>query len=263
MEANHKTIIVIITVIVIYAISFPEAQHARRSGNGVTVLERHEVAFSIITLERHQGLPMDRMVIEGRRQSATDADVERGLKAVRTILERKKPLIIHYDVREAGMVLSWHQLWMGVNWARDRENAQVRKVGRTHDPCSDAAMTHPARIPFSYRQLMDKHLQCISMTMRPGAVKFTIEAVVNIMSPPQPVFIGLDEEGSVQFAKARCRHRKDWSAESKKRQAEASRRAGGRADEAASARSGISGLVSSLSARCSAIFSRASNALGR
>jgi hypothetical protein len=228
---------------VIYWLSSPEAVQARRAANGVTIVERHEVSFSIITLERHQGLPMERMVIEGRRQSASDADVERGLSAVRAILDRKKPLIIHYDVREAGMVLSWHQLWMGVNWARDRANAR----------------------------LMDKHLQCISMTMRPGAVKFTIEAVVNILSPPQPVHIGLDDEGALRFAKARCRHRKDWSAESKKRQKQASRDADGRSDAAAAnaARGGVlssfgaGGLVSSLSARCSAIFSWASAAMGR
>ena len=97
-----------------------------------------------------------------------------------------------------------------------------------------------------------------------------MEAVVKIMSPPQPVHIGLDDEGALRFAKARCRHRKDWSAESKKRQKQASRDADGRSDAVANAaRGGVlssfgaGGLVSSLSARCSAIFSRASAAMGR
>lgn len=231
------------------------ASPSGRKSAAPTLLQRHELSFAIVSLERHQGLPMERLVIEGRRHGATDADVTRGLAAVRSILDRRKPLIIHYDVRNAGMVLSWHQLWQGVNWARERTNAQ----------------------------LMDKHLQCISMIMRPGAVRAAISTIVNIMAPPQPTHIGGDEEGALRFAKAQCRHRKDWTAESAKRDAARARHEqsgargshegngaaaagatanhhhGSATDEATGLFARLrTGLFTTLGARCTSMFSRTS-----
>jgi len=157
-------------------------------GEARTIMQQ-DVSFARISLERREGLPglpLHRLVVVARQNKASDSDVHAALDTIHSILGRRVALTAHYDIRDAGMVLSRSQLWHGIAWVRKRENAQ----------------------------LMDANLQCISLTMKPGIVRATVSFFVHVTAPPQPIHIGTDEASALQFARERCRERRDWSAAS-------------------------------------------------
>lgn len=209
-------------------------KHKPISEKGVSTIVSEHLSFADVVLEKREGLPLHRLVIRGRKRSATDADVDKGLATIRSVLDRKQPMTIHYDVRDAGMVLSRQQLWRGITWARDRSNAH----------------------------LMDTQLQCISMTMRQGIIRATIAMVVRVLSPPQPVHIGTDEESAIAFAAQNCRAPRDWTAaaaarDEKRKGSEREAASGGGSEQLNGGSNGSGADSSLLSALRSKISTRA------
>ena len=165
---------------------------------GVSLLVREELSFATLMLEKREGLALNRLIIKAEPLQATDRDVDTALATIRSILNRKQPVTVHYDLSDARMVLTWRQLWHGVEWVRERDNAK----------------------------LMDRYLQCISLTMRPGIVKSAVSTIVQLLSPPQPVHIGVDDASAISFAQKQCRKKRDWTAASAAREAARSRQSG-------------------------------------
>ena len=145
------------------------------------VLVQEVVSFAKISFQKHEGLVLHRLVIEGRKDKVTDTCVASALAAVKSILDRGKPFVVHYDIRSAGMVLTRSQLWQGIYWTR--ENAAV----------------------------LNARLQCISVTMKPGVLKSVVWFFVKVNSPPQPIHVGTSEESALAFARERCQESRDWS----------------------------------------------------
>lgn len=148
------------------------------------VLLSEKFSFAEISLEKRDGLPLHWLVIKARNSKAADADVTNALVTIKSILDRKLPMTVHYDVRGVGMVLSRKQLWDGIMWTR------------------------------ANGALLDERLQCIAMTMKPGFVYATAWFFVKVNSPPQPVHVGTDEASALRFSAEKCRSVRDYRASS-------------------------------------------------
>ena len=79
--------------------------------------------------------------------------------------------------------------------------------------------------------------------MRPGLIQAAITFVVRVLSPPQPVHVGTDEEAALSFLAQNCRAKLDWTAAAAARDARRTDSSGGGGDTQET--SGIAGGGSS------------------
>lgn len=157
---------------------------------GVPVLGPRNFTFCTLALERHPRLALHRMVILAHKAKASDEDVAAALAFTRTILDRRKPITVFYDLRQVNLPsLSRKQLRMGVDWAR--------------------ANGH----------YLDRQLQCISFAIRSTLVRAAAQVVVTLLGPPQPISIGRDDVGALNFLEstAQCGKVQSWAEASRER----------------------------------------------
>jgi hypothetical protein len=132
-----------------------------------------------IALEKHPALNLPRLRVDGRKHPFTDHILAETLATMETIVERRDPLTVTYDLRTI-CVPNLKQIKLGIAW------------------CGE------------HKESLDESIQGITVILSSWVVAKMCNFVLTVLKPPQPTKICSDDAEAVSFLAAKCQTARSW-----------------------------------------------------